>query len=95
MNAWWIEKWWILSNNQSFKTAMHHDLVEKALKQSLDDLNLAYIDLYLIHVPFAVPESGVAHDANGNIILDVTTDHVAIWKVGLAHIHPICIRIGT
>lgn len=60
---------------------MRYDSVEKALKQSLDDLKLSYIDLYLIHVPFAVPESGIAHDGNGNVILDTSTDHGAIWKV--------------
>lgn len=51
------------------------------MSSSLKDLNLSYIDLYLIHVPFAVPESGINSDSNGDIVLDVSTDHVSIWKV--------------
>lgn len=58
--------------------------VEKNLKKSLADLNLSYIDLYLIHTPFGFPEpvdGQMARHPNGDIVLDVTTDHVAVWKV--------------
>lgn len=62
---------------------MRPESVEKLLKRSLNDLNLSYIDLYLIHVPFGVPENegGFLREPNGDIVLDLETDHVAIWKV--------------
>lgn len=57
--------------------------VEKYLNNSLADLQLSYIDLYLIHVPFAVPETDgdFQREANGDIVLDMETDHLATWKV--------------
>lgn len=57
--------------------------VEKCLKKSLTDLNLSYVDLYLIHVPFGFPESesGPLRHPNGDLVLDMTTDHVAVWRV--------------
>jgi len=56
--------------------------VEKTLRNSLEDLQLSYIDMYLIHTPFAVPETGgdFERDENGDIKVDDTTDHVEIWK---------------
>ncbi|XP_055384544.1 aldose reductase-related protein 2-like [Condylostylus longicornis] len=62
--------------------------VEKTLKKSLEDLQLTYVDMYLIHAPVAVPQpaSGAGssltydRDSNGNLIIDPTTDHVKIWK---------------
>lgn len=56
--------------------------VEKFLKQSLADLQLEYVDLYLIHVPFTVPEvdGPFLMDENQQIVLETTTDHVALWK---------------
>ena len=56
--------------------------MEKWLKQSLNDLQLDYLDLYLIHVPISFEEvDGDLHpvDENGEIRLDTTTDLVAIW----------------
>lgn len=62
---------------------MRPELVDAALDQSLKDLQLSYLDLYLIHVPFGVPptDGELLREPNGNLKLDLTTDHVAIWKV--------------
>ncbi|XP_055373739.1 aldo-keto reductase family 1 member B1 [Condylostylus longicornis] len=56
--------------------------VEKTLRNSLNDLQLSYVDMYLIHTPFSVPETGgdFERDANGDIVIDPTTDHIEIWK---------------
>uniref|UniRef100_A0A8D8I3W9 Alcohol dehydrogenase [NADP(+)] n=1 Tax=Culex pipiens TaxID=7175 RepID=A0A8D8I3W9_CULPI len=56
--------------------------VEKFLRRSLDDLQLEYVDLYHVHVPFTVPEvdGPFLMDDNGDIVLETTTDHVALWK---------------
>lgn len=59
--------------------------VEKYLKKSLADLQLSYIDLYLIHCPFAMPDTdGDFHrEANGDLVLDTETDHLVTWKVNI------------
>ncbi|RZF44473.1 hypothetical protein LSTR_LSTR002246 [Laodelphax striatellus] len=56
--------------------------VEDYIKRSLSDLQLDYIDLYLIHHPvgFVNGEELIPKDENGMVKLDMTTDHVAIWK---------------
>ncbi|KAF3422525.1 hypothetical protein E2986_13580 [Frieseomelitta varia] len=57
--------------------------VEKWITRSLKDLQLKYVDLYLIHTPFAFEKvsDGDLHpvDENGEIKLDLSTDHVKIW----------------
>lgn len=59
--------------------------VEKFLKGSLADLQLSYVDMYLIHTPFAVPETEgeFQRDSDGDIILDSETSHTATWKVSI------------
>ncbi|XP_070497024.1 1,5-anhydro-D-fructose reductase-like [Chironomus tepperi] len=54
---------------------------EKALKKSLADLQCDYLDLYLIHVPFAVPyvEGPLLKHENGSIVQS-PTDHIKTWK---------------
>lgn len=47
--------------------------VEKYLKKSLADLELTYVDMYLIHVPFTLEEPPTGSN------LEFDTDHVAIW----------------
>ncbi|XP_046613821.1 aldo-keto reductase family 1 member A1 [Neodiprion virginianus] len=56
--------------------------VEKWIKRSLKDLQLDYLDLYLIHTPFSMEEVNEdLHpvDKNGEIKLDKSTDHLKIW----------------
>ncbi|XP_053698652.1 1,5-anhydro-D-fructose reductase [Sabethes cyaneus] len=57
--------------------------VEKFLKRSLIDLQLKYVDLYLVHVPFTVPEvdGPFLMDDNQQIVLETNTDHISLWKV--------------
>lgn len=54
---------------------------EKVLKNSLADLQLDYLDLYLIHVPFALPyvEGPFQTHENGSVVQS-PTDHVKTWK---------------
>ncbi|XP_005186080.1 aldo-keto reductase family 1 member A1 [Musca domestica] len=58
------------------------DYVEPTLRNSLADLQLDYIDLYLIHTPFGVmmENNDFKRDENGLIVVDPTTDHIAVWK---------------
>lgn len=64
-------------------TANRPGCIESTLKRSLADLNLTYVDLYLIHVPFATSENNdeFSREPNGDVVLDLNVDHVAIWKV--------------
>ncbi|XP_072754621.1 1,5-anhydro-D-fructose reductase [Anoplolepis gracilipes] len=57
--------------------------VEKWLKKSLDNLQLSYVDLYLVHAPFAFEDViGELNPFNqkGEIRIDVNTDHLQIWS---------------
>lgn len=56
--------------------------VEKYLRNSLDDLQLDYVDLYLIHTPFTVPETDgpFQADDDGNCVLDIAPKHVDTWR---------------
>ncbi|XP_051160756.1 aldo-keto reductase family 1 member B1 isoform X2 [Leptopilina boulardi] len=56
--------------------------VEKWLKNSLNDLQLNYLDLYLIHGPIGfedINEEMFSFHDNGDVKLDMSTDHLAIW----------------
>ncbi|XP_043671068.1 aldo-keto reductase family 1 member A1-like isoform X2 [Vespula pensylvanica] len=58
--------------------------VEKFLKLSLERLGLDYLDMYLIHMPFAfILDKNVYAPAtleDGSYILDLDTDPVSVWK---------------
>ncbi|XP_047353135.1 aldo-keto reductase family 1 member A1-like [Vespa velutina] len=58
--------------------------VEKFLKLSLERLGLDYLDMYLIHMPFAfvLDKNAYAPAAldDGSYILDLNTDPVSVWK---------------
>lgn len=68
--------------------AMHPERVELFMKKSLENLQLDYVDLYLIHCPIGMPYNDgnptPSVDEKGNFILEGKTDHAAIWKVRIA-----------
>ncbi|XP_060524480.1 aldo-keto reductase family 1 member B1-like [Cylas formicarius] len=57
------------------------DLVEPAIKTTLKNLGLTYLDLYLIHWPFALKEGGDLFpvDANGKTAYS-DVDYLDTWK---------------
>jgi len=57
------------------------DLVEKCLKETLSNLGLKYLDLYLIHWPMAYKEDGETFPRreDGSIIFS-DVDYVDTWK---------------
>ncbi|XP_046982238.1 1,5-anhydro-D-fructose reductase-like [Schistocerca americana] len=57
--------------------------VEKYIKLSLSALQLDYVDLYLVHNPVGMQDAEQGRyprGPDGKVILDMDTDHVAIWK---------------
>ncbi|KAL5234646.1 hypothetical protein ACI65C_002056 [Semiaphis heraclei] len=53
--------------------------LEECLKKSLDDLQLDYVDMYLIHTPFSVFAGKTS--ALSEMKMDLSTDHLAIWEM--------------
>ncbi|KAJ8922409.1 hypothetical protein NQ315_004355 [Exocentrus adspersus] len=62
---------------------MRPELVQKYLKESLASLQVDYVDLYLVHVPFGLKHvEGNTYPTreDGTIDFDANTNHAAIWK---------------
>lgn len=60
--------------------------VQKYLQKSLDLLQVDYVDLYLVHLPFRLRDVDgdiLPHKPNGDIDMIVEVDHIGIWKVSL------------
>jgi len=64
---------------------MRPSYVEKHMRASLQRLQTDYVDLYLIHTPVGFREDAggrkptQARDADGNLMIDPSTDLIAIW----------------
>ena len=57
------------------------DLVEKAIKQTLNNFGLDYIDLYLIHWPVGYQEGGeLFPTSDEGVILLSDVDYLDTWK---------------
>ncbi|XP_026315073.1 alcohol dehydrogenase [NADP(+)]-like [Hyposmocoma kahamanoa] len=60
------------------------ELVQEYFDASLRDLGLDYVDMYLIHTPFAfehVPGDLHPKNPDGSMKIDHTTDLLGVWKV--------------
>src|ERR1700722_9651593 len=59
-----------------------HERVEPAFEASLERLGLKYLDLYLIHTPFAFQpgDNQDPRDQNGNVIYDRGVTLLDTWK---------------
>ncbi|XP_044258111.1 aldo-keto reductase family 1 member B1-like [Tribolium madens] len=71
----------IFITSKLWNTYHRPDLVEKALKTTLYNLGLEYLDLYLIHWPFALKEGDELFpvDGSGKAIYS-EVDYVDTWK---------------
>ncbi|KAL1505967.1 hypothetical protein ABEB36_005410 [Hypothenemus hampei] len=71
----------IYITSKLWNTMHRPDLVEPALRTTLKDLHLDYLDLYLIHWPFALKEDGELFPvgANGKTAFS-DVDYLDTWK---------------
>ncbi|XP_017889598.1 aldose reductase-like [Ceratina calcarata] len=70
----------IFVTSKLWNTDHQPDRVEPALKKTLSDLGLQYLDLYLMHSPmgFKAGDEFFPQDAEGNLIAD-DTDYIDTW----------------
>jgi diketogulonate reductase-like aldo/keto reductase len=63
---------------------MQPNKVEHFMKLSLKALNMEYVDLYLVHSPvgfvYVSDNELVPKGADGSVLIDNSTDLLAIWK---------------
>ena len=72
----------IFVTTKLWNTNHRPERVEQAFKNSLDRLRLSYLDLYLIHTPFAFQPGNELDptDQNGNIIYDKGVTLLDTWR---------------
>lgn len=72
----------IFVTTKLWNTNHRPDRVEAAFQGSLDRLGLKYIDLYLIHTPFAFQagDEQDPRDGNGNVIYDKNVSLLDTWR---------------
>jgi len=66
-------------SSKLWNTSHHPDEVEKALDETLSQLGIEYLDLYLIHWPIAFI-SAQGHHSYQNVGIDTTVTLVDTWK---------------
>lgn len=63
---------------------MSPERVDRFINLSLKNLQMEYIDLYLVHWPFGLKYKGddnvVPTKDNGDLDLDMTSDMESVWK---------------
>ncbi|XP_066248968.1 aldo-keto reductase family 1 member B1-like [Euwallacea similis] len=71
----------IYITSKLWNTMHRPDLVEPALRKTLSDLGLKYLDLYLMHWPFALKEEDALFpvDASGKTVFS-EVDYLDTWK---------------
>lgn len=80
--AGWIPREEIFMTTKLWNTNHRPERVEPAFEASLDRLKLKYLDLYLIHTPFAFQpgDDQDPRDQNGNVIYDSGVTLADTWR---------------
>jgi aldehyde reductase len=77
-----IEREDIFVTTKLWNSNHRHERVQPAFEASLDRLRLSYLDLYLIHTPFAFQpgDEQDPRDQNGNVIYDTGITLLDTWR---------------